>query len=303
MRVPEMRAPATKRRPRSSRTRRSGPTSSPRRSTCTRATAAWCRRSPRATTCRRSAAVVDEALEQAGIDLDEIDAVAVTNGPGLVGSLLVGVCAAKTLAFACGLPLARVNHIEAHIFAAFLADGAVRPGGRAGGQRRPYRCTTLAVRDRLRVARPDRRRRGRRGVRQGAPASCGCATPAARRSSGRPVTGDPGRVPVPARACRRGAPRLQLQRPEDGRPLACGPGTGRRPRARGGRGRQLPAGGRRRAGREGAAAARRTGGETILVGGGVAANGRLQADLRAAAEARGLRSPSRPWPSAPTTPP
>ncbi len=60
--------------------------------------------------------IVDEALTQAGVTLKEIDAVAVTQGPGLIGSLLVGVCYAKALAFGLGVPLIGINHIEGHVF-------------------------------------------------------------------------------------------------------------------------------------------------------------------------------------------
>ena len=60
--------------------------------------------------------VVDEALEKAGVSLADIDAVAVTQGPGLVGSLLVGVCYAKALAFGLDIPFIGVNHIEGHVF-------------------------------------------------------------------------------------------------------------------------------------------------------------------------------------------
>ncbi len=60
--------------------------------------------------------VVDEALEKAGVSLEDIDAVAVTQGPGLVGSLLVGVCYAKALAFGLDIPFVGVNHIEGHVF-------------------------------------------------------------------------------------------------------------------------------------------------------------------------------------------
>ncbi len=66
--------------------------------------------------------VVTEALGQAGIGLENIDAVGVTRGPGLVGSLLVGLSFAKALAFAIGKPLAGVNHIEGHIAAIFLNE-------------------------------------------------------------------------------------------------------------------------------------------------------------------------------------
>src|SRR2546421_4624554 len=59
--------------------------------------------------------VIDDALRQAGIRLEQIGAVAVLNTPGLVGALLVGVSAAKMLAVALGVPLLSANHIEAHI--------------------------------------------------------------------------------------------------------------------------------------------------------------------------------------------
>jgi N6-L-threonylcarbamoyladenine synthase len=64
--------------------------------------------------------VVRLALEQAKTKLDELAAIAVTEGPGLVGSLLVGITYAKSICFARGLPLAGVNHVEGHIHAVFL---------------------------------------------------------------------------------------------------------------------------------------------------------------------------------------
>src|SRR3984885_6507234 len=64
------------------------------------------------------------ALEQAGMDLDGLAAIAVTEGPGLVGSLLVGITYAKSLCFARDLPLVAVNHIEGHIHAVILEAGA-----------------------------------------------------------------------------------------------------------------------------------------------------------------------------------
>jgi N6-L-threonylcarbamoyladenine synthase len=67
-------------------------------------------------------AAVDDALERAGLALADVDGIAVTAGPGLIGSLVVGVAAAKALAFATGKPLYAVNHLHGHIFAAFL-DG------------------------------------------------------------------------------------------------------------------------------------------------------------------------------------
>ncbi|MCL5676347.1 MAG: tRNA (adenosine(37)-N6)-threonylcarbamoyltransferase complex transferase subunit TsaD [Firmicutes bacterium] len=65
--------------------------------------------------------VVQEALERASASLNDIDAVAVTAGPGLVGALLVGLSAAKALAWARELPLVAVNHLRGHIYANFLA--------------------------------------------------------------------------------------------------------------------------------------------------------------------------------------
>lgn len=66
--------------------------------------------------------LLDEALERAGIGLDDLDFVAVTHRPGLVGSLLVGVTVAKALALALGRPLVGVDHLEAHVYSAFMAD-------------------------------------------------------------------------------------------------------------------------------------------------------------------------------------
>lgn len=64
--------------------------------------------------------IVTEALEIAGVTLKEIDGIAVTQGPGLVGSLLVGLSFAKSISFATGLPFVGVNHIEAHLSAIFI---------------------------------------------------------------------------------------------------------------------------------------------------------------------------------------
>jgi len=66
--------------------------------------------------------VVTEALETAEVTLREIDGIAVTQGPGLVGSLLIGLSFAKSLSFAAGLPLVGVNHVEAHLSAIFLEE-------------------------------------------------------------------------------------------------------------------------------------------------------------------------------------
>ncbi|MGQ0608193.1 MAG: tRNA (adenosine(37)-N6)-threonylcarbamoyltransferase complex transferase subunit TsaD [Chloroflexota bacterium] len=67
---------------------------------------------------------LEAAIEEAGVDWSDLDAIAVTYGPGLIGSLLVGVNFAKALAVAHDLPLVGVNHIEGHIYANWLTDAA-----------------------------------------------------------------------------------------------------------------------------------------------------------------------------------
>ena len=69
--------------------------------------------------------IVDRALEEAKISLEDIEAIAVTQGPGLIGSLLVGVCYAKALAFALEIPIIGVNHIEGHVFSVAFENPAV----------------------------------------------------------------------------------------------------------------------------------------------------------------------------------
>ncbi len=71
--------------------------------------------------------VVDEALERAGATLDDAELIAVTQGPGLVGALLVGVATAKGLAAARRLPLAPVDHLQGHVAANFLQPDPIEP--------------------------------------------------------------------------------------------------------------------------------------------------------------------------------
>ncbi len=128
--------------------------------------------------------VLDAAWADAGAAWSEIDAVTVTYGPGLAGSLLVGINLAKALAWVHEKPLIGVNHLEGHVYAAWLAEGQehVEPVFPlvtlvvSGGH------TFLAEMTRashLPRARRHGRRRGGRGVRQGRP-------PARPRVSGRP---------------------------------------------------------------------------------------------------------------------
>ena len=76
--------------------------------------------------------VVEAALKKAGISLGEVESVAVTVKPGLIGALLVGVSAAKGLAYARRLPLTPVDHLEGHVAAAYLADPDLEPPFVAG---------------------------------------------------------------------------------------------------------------------------------------------------------------------------
>lgn len=69
--------------------------------------------------------IVKEALERANVQLKEIDAIAVTQGPGLIGSLLVGVSYAKALAFGLDIPFVGVNHIEGHVYSVIFENPAV----------------------------------------------------------------------------------------------------------------------------------------------------------------------------------
>ena len=123
--------------------------------------------------------VLDEAWADAGATWTDVDAVAVTYGPGLAGSLLVGINFAKALAWVHDKPLVGVNHLEGHVYAAWLR----RPGRRRTRPEPVFPLVALVVsgghtflaemRDHLtyRLLGHDRRRRGRRGVRQGRPAA------------------------------------------------------------------------------------------------------------------------------------
>ena len=71
--------------------------------------------------------VIEEALSQAGVTLEEITAIGVTYGPGLVGALLVGVAEAKAIAYAAKKPLVGVHHIEGHVSANFIEHPDLEP--------------------------------------------------------------------------------------------------------------------------------------------------------------------------------
>jgi N6-L-threonylcarbamoyladenine synthase len=71
--------------------------------------------------------VVEKAIKDAGLGFQDLDGVAVTVGPGLIGALLVGVAAAKAYSYALNIPLAPVHHLEAHLYANFLANRELTP--------------------------------------------------------------------------------------------------------------------------------------------------------------------------------
>ena len=135
--------------------------------------------------------------------LDEVELIAATQGPGLVGALLVGLSTAKALAAARELPFAPVDHLQGHVAANFLLRGG-DPDARQRPPEAfepPFVCliasgghTLLAHvtrARRLRGARPHARRRRRRGLRQGGEDARPGLSRRARRSSGSPRDGDP----------------------------------------------------------------------------------------------------------------
>ena len=79
--------------------------------------------------------VIEEALQEAGVTLEDITAIAVTYGPGLVGALLVGVSAAKAISFAANKPLIGVHHIEGHICANYIENKQLEP---------PFACLVVS---------------------------------------------------------------------------------------------------------------------------------------------------------------
>ncbi len=70
---------------------------------------------------------IRDALKEAGIGLEEVEGIAVTRGPGLIGSLLVGLGVAKGLAYSLGIPIVGINHLESHIFANFIENPKLSP--------------------------------------------------------------------------------------------------------------------------------------------------------------------------------
>ena len=166
--------------------------------------------------------VVRQALAEAGQTYQSVDAIAVTQGPGLAGALLVGISYAKALAFALEKPLIAVNHLEGHIHAVLLEQAAKRKwrslfssarfsGAGAGGLGRPHAsvsCPGAGKSLDLPEHRAHSRRRRRRGVRQSREAArAGLSrrtdhrpAGAARRSAGGQVPDFADQAPGPARS-------------------------------------------------------------------------------------------------------
>jgi N6-L-threonylcarbamoyladenine synthase len=230
--------------------------------------------------------VIEEALEQAEVGMDEIEGVAVTNRPGLIGSLLVGVSAAKSIAYARRLPLVGVHHLEGHLFASFLAEPEAETPAVAlivsGGHTELYYVRELGDYDVMGRRRDDAAGeafdKGARAM--GLTGTGGVAIDRLARE------GDPKRIHFPRAqmgetldfsfsGLKTALIRYLERRPEDVS-MADVAASYQQAIVEVLVERTM-------------AAAERAGVTWVLVGGGVAANSALQAQMRAAGEARGLR--------------
>ena len=81
--------------------------------------------------------VIERTLGESGLRLADLDAVAATSGPGLIGGVMVGMMTGKALALAAGKPFLPINHLEGHALSPRLAAGLPIPVSAAAGQRRP----------------------------------------------------------------------------------------------------------------------------------------------------------------------
>ena len=167
-------------------------------STSTSVSAVWCRRSRVGPTSRRWCRPWSRLMRKPGLRVQDVDAIAVTCGPGLTGALLVGVAAAKALALAHDKPLYGVNHLVAHVAVDQLEHGRLEPaGGCAARQRRPHRDP---ARRRHRRRRHDARFPPSMTRRRCSTRSRGCLAcriPAGRTSTARHATVTPTAVAFP----------------------------------------------------------------------------------------------------------
>jgi len=93
---------------------------------------------------QRIVPIADAAMKRAGIDKSQLDALAFTRGPGLIGSLLVGGMFAKGMALALDIPLLEVNHMQAHVLAHFIQDGESSGTSRKKAPSFPFICLTVS---------------------------------------------------------------------------------------------------------------------------------------------------------------
>lgn len=241
--------------------------------------------------------VIDQALGEAEVDLDQLDAVAVTNRPGLVGSLLVGLSTAKALALSRDLPLVGVHHVEAHVHSATL-DLPEPPYPClalvvSGGHTALYRARSALQIELLATTLDDAAGEAFDKVAW----LLGLGYPGGPAISALAREGDPTRFPFPRYSARDGSPAFSfsglktavLYHLRGGDALAPTP----RPEA-------IPDRADVAASFEQAVvdslvsetlrAAAAEGSSTVLVAGGVACNARLRREMTAAAQARGLRA-------------
>jgi N6-L-threonylcarbamoyladenine synthase len=225
--------------------------------------------------------VIREALADASTTLDEIDSIAVTQGPGLVGALLVGIATAKAIAWSRRTPLVPVDHLDGHIASLYLQPDPLEPPFlcllASGGHTmllevRTHRGSgSSARRSTMPPARPSTRAR----------ASSASATPAAARSTGSRGPATRARTSSRSPAFRA---RLLLLRPQDGAALRDARPRAARARAQKSRPRGLVSARYREGPRRAHATSRRALGDPpIAVVGGVAANTELRAALAEAA--------------------
>ena len=247
--------------------------------------------------------VLDEAWQGAGASWADVGAVAVTRGPGLAGSLLVGINVAKTLAWVHDKPLVGVNHLEGHVYAAWLRDP-----GQAEGEEPPFPLVALVVSGGHTFLVEMTDHLTYRLLGQTVDDAAGEAFDKVGRLLGLPYPGGPAiqkaaeardgpRPHVPARLARR-LVRLQLLRPQDGGPAHGRRGARRRGPARAGGALPHAVTAELAWGFQDAVvdvlvtktirAAGSIGARSIVLGGGVAANSALRARLAGEAEALGI---------------
>ena len=176
--------------------------------------------------------VIQGALDQAGVTLKDLDGLAVTQGPGLVGALVIGMAVAKALAFTHKLPLAGVHHLQAHILAAFLTDNPPAFPLVAlvvsGGHTNLYRVNGFLEMQLLGRSRDDAAGEAFDKVAK----LMQLGYPGGVRIEALAAHGNPRAIALPRPRIADRAPHLQLQRPQDrgGLPVQKTPGNSHRPR-------------------------------------------------------------------------